>query len=398
MRPFLPARVLAAWAAALLFVCLLIGLTGFTSEDPDSALHAALSARLAELPVAQWIAPEWWGEWDSEGLYREHPAGIFLVPVLLAQAGVPAVQASYMVGVAAGLAALLLLGTLVTRVAGPAAGWAVLSLLQVMPVAFIFRIRANHEYPMLVCLLLALVAIDGVQRSWKWAPVLAVALTTALLVKGAFIVLVLAGAGLWILVDPARRRASLARLALALALSAGVVAVVAWAYDLAYLHATGQRFWWPYWQRQMGPLEVATPFDNAAMLASHMGFYLVRLLWHPAPWSLAIAGAVWVWRGRLRDVWRGASPGARRGVVFALGFAAASVVILSPASRFAERYAFSASFAVGTCGAVVALALWPRLGAWLERQHQARPALPVWIWTALMLARLVVGPLLPRVQ
>jgi 4-amino-4-deoxy-L-arabinose transferase-like glycosyltransferase len=401
MRPLLPARALAIWAAAFVLVCCLIGVTGFSSEDPDSALHAALSARLAALPASQWIAPEWWGEWDSQGPYREHPAGILIGPVLLAQVGVPAVQGAYMIGVAAGLAALLLIGVLVGRVIGPAAGWAVLLLLQVMPVAFIFRIRANHEYPMLACLLVALVALDGVQRSWRWAAVLAVALTTGLLIKGAFVVLVLAGAGLWVFVDPAGRRVSLGRAAVALAASALVMAATAWAYDLAYLHATGQRFWWPYWQRQLGPLTVATPFDDAAMLASHLGFYLTRLLWHPAPWSLGlVVWVLWMWarRGGPRGAWRGAPRGVRRGAVFTLGFAALSVLILSPASRFAERYAFSASFAVGTCGAVLAVRHLPRLAAWLERQRAARPALPAWLWAGLMLARLLVGPVLPRVQ
>ena len=37
-----------------------------------------------------------------------------------------------------------------------------------MPLAFIFRIRDNHEYPMLVCLLAALAGLDGVSRSWAW--------------------------------------------------------------------------------------------------------------------------------------------------------------------------------------------------------------------------------------
>jgi 4-amino-4-deoxy-L-arabinose transferase-like glycosyltransferase len=44
-------------------------------------------------------------------------------------------------------------------------------LLQLMPVAFIFRIRANHEYPILVCLLLSLLGLAwiGEKRPGGWA-------------------------------------------------------------------------------------------------------------------------------------------------------------------------------------------------------------------------------------
>jgi hypothetical protein len=183
------------WAAGFLVVALLLALTGFASDDPDSALHAALSARLAEGPVSHWVVPEWWGNWDSEGLYREHPIGVLFLPTLLASIGVPAVPASYIVGIAAGLAALLLLGHLVSRLGTAADGRAAMVLLQLMPVAFLFRIRANHEYPMLVCLLLTVVGLEGVQRSWRWAALVAAALSAALLIKGVFVVIVLAGRG-----------------------------------------------------------------------------------------------------------------------------------------------------------------------------------------------------------
>ena len=45
---------------------------------------------------------------------------------------------------------------------------AALVLLQLMPVAFLFRIRANHEYLMLVGLLVTLVGLEKVRQSW-WA-------------------------------------------------------------------------------------------------------------------------------------------------------------------------------------------------------------------------------------
>ena len=395
---FLTRRELAAWAAFYVLVSMLLVATRFASDDPDSALYANLSAKLAQGPITNWIAPQWWGYWDGTGLFREHPAGVFLLPTALTLFGLPAVQASYVVGIGAGLVSLLLIGWLVARVAAPRDGRAVLVLLQLMPVAFLFRIRANHEYPMLVCLLLVIAGLEGVRRgSWWWTAVIAFALTGALLVKGVFIVMIFLAAGLWVLINPTRAPGSLARPVLATMVSCVVMAAVALAYDAAYLRVTGETFWLPYWRRQLGPLEIATPIDGASTIVDHVLFYLSRLAWHAAPWSLALVAIGWQRRRELGGFVRPGADPVARGALFALAFTFITVAILTPSSRFAERYAFSATYAIGTLGAVAAWRSWPSLTGFIERCDRAIPALPAALWCALMLARLIVGPFLPRI-
>lgn len=394
----LSAREAIAWAAAFLVVAILIVLTRFTSEDPDSALYAALSARLAAGPASHWIAPEWWGHWESEGWFREHPAGVFLIPTALGAAGVPGEQAAYVVGVAAGLASLVLIGTLVTRITSPAAGRMTLVLLQLMPAAFIFRIRANHEYPMLLCLLLTLVGLDRVRGSWRWMALVVVSLTAAMLIKAVFVVLILMAAILWIVTNPTRAAGPAVRPLLAVLASLIVMAGAALAYDELYSRATGEAFWLPYWERQMGPLTIATPLENASMLAGHAFFYVNRMLWHAAPWSLALIASAWVFRGQWRATWDALGERERRGLTFALGFAVGAVALLSPSSRFAERYAFSATYAVAAAGVIVAIRVWPRVRNALMSIDARVPALPVTLWFLLMAFRLALGPWLPRLS
>jgi hypothetical protein len=393
-------RELIGWAASLVVVSGILVAIGFASDDPDSALYANISARLAESPPSKWIAPEWWGNWDSEGLFHEHPAGVFLLPTAVGALGIPPAQAAYIVGITAGLACVLVIGTLVARVTSPSDGRLILILLQFMPVAFIFRIRANHEYPMLLALLVLLVGLDVVRVSWRGIWVISIALTAALLVKGVFIVIPLLAAGYWILINPTRQPGSLARPVAACVAGLVVVALVALAYDAQYLRVTHETFWRAYWERQLGPLTIATPTaeGGGSTLAHHLVFYAARVLWHPAPWSLALLSAVWIRRGHLLDWWRGAPDPARRGVLFALAFALTAVIALSPASRFAERYVFSANYAIATLGAVVSLHAWPAFRAWLERLDARVPGLPVLTWLSLMLLRLAVGPLLPRIS
>jgi len=315
---------------------------------------------------------------------------------VLGTLGVPAVQAAYIVGVGASVAALLLIGHLVRNLTSRQDARAVMLLLLVMPVAFIFRIRANHEYPMLVCLLLVLIGLDGVRRAWGYAALVGAALTAALLIKGAFVVLVLLAAALWIAINPTRTAGSAWRPVAAVIAGLAMMALAGAVYDSLYWRATGEAFWAHYWNRQLAPLEIATPLERASTLTSHAVFYASRLLWHPAPWSLALVFAVARHAGSVRDWWRRAPDRTRRGLLFALAFGGLALAALSPSSRFAERYAFPAIFAVGTAGAVIAYRTWPSVRRAADRFDRAIPGAPAVLWLGLILIRLAVGPLLPR--
>jgi len=399
MRGVLSARETAIWTVGFLLVATVIVATGFTSSDPDSALYANIADRLSEEPIARWVAPEWWGFWPEArmtGLFREHPAGIFWLPAALARfSGIPAIQGAYIVGVLAGLLSLVLIGVLAGRVCARDDARAALLLLQFMPVAFIFRIRANHEYLMLLCLLLVLLGLDRVKRSTSAWWLVAAGLAGGLLVKGVFVSLILLGGALWIALDPRRDQTGtqgVRRQLLAFGAGLLVMVALAAAYDALYLRATGERFWSAYWARQMGPLTIASPWQDAAAIASRLGFYVTRLLWHPAPWSLAL---LWLALTRF-GTWRDLPLVERRALAFSVTFVVLAVAMLSLPSRFAERYAFSATFAVGTVGAVAARRAWTPLGSLTAGLDGLVPALPAVVWTLLSVGRLVLGPYLPR--
>jgi hypothetical protein len=387
----LTSRERAAWIAGFVFIASLLVVTRFTSVDADSVRYAEISAKLSTLPIARWVAPEWWGlspDNPLSGYFLEHPAGLFFIPAALGKMGVPPAQAPYIFGLGAGLAALLLSGVLTARLSSPEIGRAVLVLLQVMPVAFVFRIRDNHEYPMLVCLLATLVGLERLNRSWGWSALVAFGLTAALLIKGVFVVIVLLGAGVWILFNPTG--GSRGRQAGACGIGLVAMAVTAVVYDVWYSHVTGGPFWRAYWERQLGPLQVESPIGEAWTFVRHLGFYAGRLLFHPAPWSLALIAMASKHR-------RGPSETSeRRGLWFVLAFTACSVLLLSLASRFAERYAFSASYLVGAAGAACAYRIWPSVTRTVRRLDASLPALPVVVWILLAALRLVLGPWLPR--
>lgn len=388
----LTARERLIWLAGFLAVAGLLVAARFVSQDADSVRYATLSARLSALPVARWVAPEWWGltTTDLSGYFLEHPAGLFVIPAAMGRFGVPAEQAPYIFGVAAGLLALVLTAQLVGRLTTREDGRVALVLLQIMPMAFIFRIRDNHEYPMLVCLLAVFIGLDRVSQSWSWISLVVLGFVGGLLIKGVFVAIVAAGAVAWILINPTR--GSRARQLAACLCAAGCMILVAVAYDAWYVRQTGGPFWSAYLDRQLGPMHVASPIGQVRAFGQHIGFYLVLLLFHPAPWSLALLWAAWP-RGRLRAQ----TDRERRGLRFVLVFAVVTVLSLSLASRFAERYAFSVAFLVGAAGVVVASRAWPGLKRGVDGLNAAVPGFPAVVWTLLIVLRLALGPSLPRV-
>jgi len=384
-----------AWAGGLLVVWAILAATGFVSRDPDSAFYAAMSARLAHGPASGVIAPEWGGLWNGTGLWQEHPIGIYLAPIALARLGYPAGQAAYAAGIAAGLACLLLLARL-ARAAEPSAGRSALVLLQLVPAAFVFRVRANQEYPMLLCLLVTLVALDGVRRSWAWSLVVAAALIAALLVKGVFVAVVLLGAGIWVLLNPLRAPGSIVRPLLALAGSMAAMVVVAIVYDRLYLDATGTTFWAGYWRRQLGPVADAAPGAGALSLVDHVFFYLAHLAWLSAPWGAALIALAIGWMWKTRQTWRTQPAALRHAAMFALLFAGTTTVMLSPSGRFAERYLFSPIFLTAAIGVAAACRAWPAIPVAVAQVERRIPFLPIALWLVLIVGRLGLGPLLPR--
>jgi hypothetical protein len=139
---------------------------------------------------------------------------------------------------------------------------------------------------------------------------------------------------------------------------------------------------------------IASPIDDAWSFARNFLFYASRLLWLPAPWSFALVALAWHRRLRAEPGAAGDRP--RAGIVFALAFALLSILALTPSSRFAERYAFSATYAVAAAGTVAAYRVWPFVRQTIARLDAAIPALPAVVWLLLMLLRLVSGPILPR--
>jgi hypothetical protein len=393
------ARIVAAvsWIAALTASAVLLALTHYSSRDPDSTVYAGIAARLAEEPVRRWIAPDWWGLWGARGLFREHPIGIFLLPAVVARLGYPAGQAAYFVNGCFQAASLILISALATACVPRRESRALAWMLQLLLIAFVFRVRANQEFAVLAGIALALYATERSRERVAWAWVTAAAFVWVLLVKGVFGLVVPALCSVWLAVrGRGAQRAAVPWVALALTMLAAPF--LAAGYEAQYRSVSGESFLAFYFGPRLDVESVAA--GALTRWPGQVFWYTGRLLWYALPWSVfAVAAFVTVareWSGTPK-----ASRGVRaqsesRGLLFVAASAALLIAAFALADRRADRFIFPAYFLVGAAGAIAAIRWSPRLSRAVDVLD--RPWVPPAFWLGLFLLRLASGPHLPRLM
>ena len=369
---------------------------GYRAQDADSRLYAEIAVGLSRGPGERWIAPEWPPGWYMQGHFREHPVGIHLLPAVLARLGYPAAQAAYAVNGAYQVLTLVLLVRLASTIVGATEARALAWLVQLLPIAFIYRIRANHEPAVVLCLLLALVGTEGARTRRRDAALIAAGLVGLLLVKGVLAALGPLACALWLLArhvtapDPAP---SLRPAWTALAFASAVMVLATVLYEIAYRGVTGESFWGPYLGQQLGMAAVPRSASLVADKARNLVWYLGRVLWFPFPWSLIVLVAAWAGRSEPRGA------DARAGLLFVAGLTVLYVGLFSLSDRRADRYIFPVYYAVGAAGILAAQRTWPRLRGLVTRLDERVPLGPVLLWALLFVLHLLGGPLgLPIVK
>jgi len=381
------------WCCAIAIAASLLAATDYRSRDPDSSLYVRLSGELAQQPPSRWIAPEWRGAWNQEGLFREHPVGILLPSVFLIRAGVPAGQAAYIVNMlyqAAVIALIPLVAGVLTRgFEARALAW----VLQLLPVSFVYRIRGNQEHPLLMCFLALIYATHRARTNPAWVPLMAVSFCFLVLVKGAFAMFALVGAALWLVVVPASsatEQDGSSRWAwVGLAVAASAAALMTAGYEALYVRTTGESFLEFYRSTRLGG---SIQFNDPRVVPHalvNVGWYLLRLAWFAAPWSLVAFAVAWVWavarvQGRTAQVFEAASA---QGIQWALLTTFVFIAVLSPALVRAERFIFPTYFIIGALGVVTAIRRFDAVRRLAERADRFT-WLPIAVWFLMFLLSL----------
>jgi len=387
-----------AWAAALLTAGLAFAWLGYGSRVADSRLYAQIAARMPTEPFARWIAPEWPAGWFLTGPFVEHPVGIFLVPALLGRLGYSALQAAYLANAAYQILSILLIRRLVQVFAPGLAARSVVWAVQLIPIAFTYRARANHEPALLLLLLCALYAADRSRVRARWGVALAGALVCLVLVKGLVGLLGFPICALWLWArgGEGTSRRGVAGAWACLGAGIGAVWLAAEGYQALYEGATGQSFFTLYLGRQVAPAMATQSEALAAQKAYNLVWYGGRLLWFPFPWSLAVVLGCWAWiRSKLARETISEDARARyRGLLFAVAAALLYAVLFSLSDRRADRYIYPAYFALCAAGSVAAVREWRAFGRIAERVDRWPSWAPAVLWLALLALHVAAGRVL----
>jgi hypothetical protein len=381
-------REAAAWAIAIAVASGIIAALGYRARDPDSVLYARIAGDLAKRPVAEWLAPAWPPGAYMQGHFCEHPAGLFVPAALLARAGYPAEQAAYAMNAVYQALALALIPRLALSLAPALEARALAFFLQLLPIAFTYRIRANHEALVLLAIVVALLGVERSRADARWGVLTIAGLAGLLLVKGMLAAPALAACSAWAWLRPAPERAW--RPWLGLGLAALALPMLVLGYELAFRAATGESFLAHYqagWVRQelvRGPFERLTSFSYVLV------WYAARVLWFAFPWSLVALMAMPL---ALRGL------GARRAPAFALLATLLYLVPLACSERKADRYIFPVYFIVAAAGVLAGLGRWPRLSTFAERLDRRQPYATVALFLLLFALHIAGGWLnLPYVK
>ena len=377
------------WCGALAVAASLLVASDYRSRDPDSALYTRLSGELAQEPPSRWIAPEWRGAWNQDGLFREHPVGILLPSVLLIRAGVPAAQAAYIVNMLYQVAVIALIplvaGVLVRGFEARTLAW----VLQLLPVSFVYRIRGNQEHPLFMCFLAVIYATHRARTHPAWIVLTVAAFCFLVLVKGAFAMFTLVAAGLWLLVVPAPAGAADRWAWTGLVAAALASALMMIGYEALYVRTTGESFLEFYRSTRLGQSIQLTDPRVVPHALVNGGWYLLRLAWFAAPWSLLAFAVVGIWlravvQRRTTEQFELASS---RGIQWVVLTTVLFIAVLSPALVRAERFIFPAYFAVGAVGVVTAIRTFAGAGR-LALRADRYAWLPVATWMVTFLLSL----------
>jgi 4-amino-4-deoxy-L-arabinose transferase-like glycosyltransferase len=386
--------------AALGLVAILLASGHFKSADPDSALHASLAARLASLPISGWIAPRWWGQWNRTDLYREHPVGIFLLPAALARLGYPPEQAAYLVNAVYQVITLVLIEALALRLVSRREARSLAWILQLLPVAFVYRIRANHEQALLCCVLAALYGTERSRTRPVWAALTVASVVALLLIKGVLAVMALAMCVVWLVVrrgvdEPAGTGRAWAWPVIGVLAAAASALAVTLVYDHVYRQVTGEPFVVPYLTQQLGLASVQRSPGVIGRRLVNLLWYSSRTLWYALPWSVLLLAML----PSARKRFLAAQPASRQAVGVTLALAFVYVGLFSLSDRTADRYIFPAYYFVGAAGAVASLRSFPRLERLVDRVRAAYPyeVVGLFVLTFLLAWLSTIVPL-PRVR
>lgn len=337
------ARSIFLWLLLWAIASMTLSLSSYQSSSNDSKFYNTQVQRLNEKPMSQWIAPKWgenyWGN-PPERYIRDHFVGNLIPGALLARLGVPPQHALTITQMLFQIMSLFLLVKISSFFVSEKKAIHLLWLLQLMPVAFSYGIRANHEQGMMFWLLLAVYGALSLIYHSKGILLVMLGSAGVFLAKGApaillpFFVFVV-----WMVCGREVQRSQRKWLGVAASLVAIVLSAIV--YEALYRKATGLPFLEEYWRVQIDgrSLQATGALVWPLQKLANLWYYLNRSLTYTMPWGLICLFAFFkIWKQEKAATFRRLLKSRHLMVIFLIGMV--YVFAFSLSDRTASRYIF----------------------------------------------------------
>jgi 4-amino-4-deoxy-L-arabinose transferase-like glycosyltransferase len=358
-------RNLLIFLLALIVYGIIVSAFPFDYHDSDSSAYSRISQELAYEPILTWCAPQWWGHGGHQGLFRDHPPGLFWLPALLVRAGVKDSRAALCANFIYILLGLYFLFKFAGVFGDSALGWAAVFGFVLTPIFMQYLIRANHEQALNLAVVAGLYGLSRSSRSFRHRALFVAALVFAVFIKGfSAVVLSIPALLFWLILSRNRKTFSLIVVAHVLMLAA-VALFEGW-----YRGVTQSSFLSAYVAFQ-GGRTIQAAFLPLRKVYNFL-WYAARVLWFSAPWVHFLLYGLYKYGREKLSLSKDAF------LRFLLLGSLSILAFISLSDRKADRYIFPAYLLFSLAGVYVLAKMKPRFLSFFRRHERRLP----WILAA----------------
>lgn len=308
----------------------------YVPRENDSRFYSLVTQNLCQADFKEMITPKWDGFAQhfadkKSPFIRDHPAGQFVLPTLLCKAGFNAEYSLLSLNIFYKLLIYSLLTLIVIKITGnPAATWSLL-LIQLAPISLSYLLRSNHEQPLLLAHLVALLGFLFAAKVWRLGlPILGILL--AISIKGMIALPLIVTVITCYLLERESWRLKLINVGALLASIAAFLGL----YEYLFRLVSGVHFWLSYLEIQILGRSVDESAPIYLNLIKGSFYYSVRLITYTAPIFLVLLFVAFRKRGLKLDVFKRE----RSALIFTCLYVIFSVGFFSLSHRTASRYIY----------------------------------------------------------
>lgn len=279
------------WLGAFFIAAFVLSGTHFQSKSNDSKYYTNLVVRYHNQSWQKILTPTWgenfWG-FNPDSYMRDQFPGQLILGVAITKLGVPAEQALHVIEMLLQILSLFLLVKISCHFISYETASVLFYGFMLIPLAFSYTIRANHEVGIMFFSFIALYAGLNLSFSIYWLIPIVLSTVMLLLIKGPFFIfgLSLAAIGYYF----SKGKFSSGRLVFTLGLSLFVVLLTAYSFEILFYNLTTQSFFSEFYKIQIEQRAMPTAQEHSFVFQKMLNFfyYFWHYLAYSLPWSALV--------------------------------------------------------------------------------------------------------------